>query len=270
MRIRACLTLALAVLATACDREPPTKEEIEDARARVDLAVRAAHQARMALELLGILPVYTCGEPRRTFVGKAAEGAHTKVACVTATVESQGDTSDAVVLSFPESQCSVNGHTVVGQSAFLYNGGEERMDLFADLNGLRVDGEPLQAKVGYGTCGDEKRFWTETFGELPGRSGNSYRVDGRVGLREGAPLFGSTTLVFDGPGEVSGPLGTDRVTFTGLQYEVGEYLPKEGEALVETAKGHRVKVNFSSVLWRLGKVEVEIDEKAPVTVPIVR
>ena len=62
----------------------------------------------------------------------------------------------------------------------------------------------------------------------------------------------------------------DRVTFTGLQYEVGEYLPKEGEALVETAKGHRVKVNFSSILWRLGKVEVEIYEKAAVTVPIIR
>jgi hypothetical protein len=270
MRIRACLTLAFTILATGCDREPPTTEEIEDARVRADLAVHAAHQARTALELLGVLPVYTCGESRRTFVGRAAEGAHAKVACVTANVEAQSDTSDAVVLSFPESQCKVNGHTVVGQSAFLYSGGEERMDVFADLKELKVDGQPLQAKVGYGTCGDEKRFWTESAGELPGRAGNSYRVDGRVGLREGVPVFGSTTLVFDGPGEVSGPLGTDRVTFTGLQYEVGEYLPKEGEALVETAKGHRVKVNFSSILWRLGKVEVEIDEKAPVTVPIIR
>jgi hypothetical protein len=39
---------------------------------------------------------------------------------------------------------------------------------------------------------------------------------------------------------------------------------------VETAKGRRVKVTFSPVLWRVGKVEVEIDDKAPVTVPIVR
>lgn len=269
MRIPAAC-LALLVLATGCDREPPTAEEIEDARTRVDLAVRAAHQARMALELLGILPVYTCGEERRTFVGKAAEGAQAKVSCVVATTESQGDTADAVVLTFPENNCTVRGHTVVGQSAFLYNGGKDRMDLTADLSGLKVDGEPLQAKVGYGTCSDEKRFWAETSGQLPGRSGNNYRVDGRVGLRDGLPIIGGTTLVLDGPGEVSGPLGTDRVTFTGLEYEVGEYLPREGEALVETAKGRRVKVNFSPVLWRIGKVEVEIDDKAPVTVPIVR
>lgn len=267
MRIRACL--ALVILATACGREPPTQEELEDAKSRVDLVVHAAHQARLALELLGILPVYTCGPERRTFVGQVAEGARAKVACVTATAEARGASTDAVVLSFPET-CSVNGHTVSGQSAFLYTGGKERMDLFADLHGLTVDGHGLQATVGYGTCGDEKRFWTEAAGALPGRAGSTYRVDGRVGLREGAPLFGSTSLVFDGPGEVSGPLGTDRVTFTGLEYEVGEFLPKKGQALIETARGHRVKVDFSEVLWRVGKVEVEIDDKAPVTVPIVR
>ncbi len=268
MRIRVCL--ALVVLATACGREPPTQEEIDDAKTRVDLAIHAAHQARIALELLGILPVYTCGEPRQTFVGRAAEGAHAKVACLTATAEPQGETADAVVFSFPEGGCSVYGHTVSGQSAFVYSGGKERMDLSANLNGLTVDGHTLQARVGYGTCGDEERFWTEAAGALPGRPGNTYRVDGRVGLRGGVPIFGGTSLVFDGPGQVSGPLGTDRVTFTALEYEVGEFLPKKGQALIETARGHRVRVDFSEVLWRVGKVEVEIDDKAPVTVPIVR
>jgi hypothetical protein len=269
MRIPAAC-LALLVLATGCDREPPTKEEIEDARARVDLAVRAADQARMALELLGILPVYTCGEERRTFVGRAAEGAHTKVACVIATTEALGDTSDAVRLTFPENSCTVRGHNVSGYAAFVYNGGKDRMDLMADLREVKVDGTSLDAKVGYGTCSDEKRFYAEALGALPARPGNTYYVNARVGLRGGLPIIGNDTLVFDGPGEVSGPLGTDRVTFTRLKYEVGEYLPQEGEALVETAKGRRVKVTFSPVLWRVGKVEVEIDDKAPVTVPIVR
>lgn len=269
MRIPTCL--ALVLLSTACGREPPTKEEIEDARARVELAVHAAHQARTALELLGLLPVYTCGEPRRTFVGKVTDGVQVQVACVTATAEARGDSSDAVVLSFPEANCSVNGHTVSGQSAFIYQGGEERMDVFADLRGLKVDGESLEAKVGYGTCGDEKRFWTEAAGALPGRAGSSYSVNGRVGLREdGLPLIGGTTLVFDGPAEVTGPLGTDHITLSELQYEVGEFLPKKGEALITTADGRRMKVTFSEVLWRVGKVEVEIDDKEPVTVPIVR
>ena len=270
MRIRVCLALLPLVLATACGREPPTPEQLEDAKARVDLAVLAAHQARMALELLGLLPVYTCGEPRRTFVGKAADGVHAKVACVTATTKALGDTEDAVVLSFPDNACTVRGHVVSGHADFLYNGGEERMDVFADLRDMKVDGQPLQAKVGYGTCGDERRFWTEAAGELPGRTGSSYSVNGRVGLRDGLPIIGGTTLVLDGPGEVSGPLGTDSVTFSELQYEVGEYLPKEGEALIVTARGHRVRVRFSSVLWRLGKAEVEIDDRAPVTVPVIR
>ncbi len=89
-------------------------------------------------------------------------------------------------------------------------------------------------------------------------------------MRDGGPLIGGTTLILNGPGEVSGALGTDRVTFSELQYEVGEYLPKKGEALIETARGHRVRVDFSEVLWRLGKVEVEIDDRAPVTLPIIR
>ncbi|WP_239469992.1 hypothetical protein [Archangium violaceum] len=268
MRIQACL--ALVILSTACGKEPPTKEEIEDARARVDLAVLAANQVRVALEVLGILPVYTCGESRRTFVGRAAEGARSKVACVTATAESLDDASDAVVLSFPDTGCSVGGRSVSGQSSFIYNGGEERMDLFADLRQLKVEGQPLQAKVGYGTCSDEKRFWAESAGDLPGRANSSYSVNANVGVRDGVPIIGGTTLVLNGPGEVTGTLGTDRVTFSELQYEVGEYLPKKGEALIETAKGHQVRVNFSEVLWRLGKVEVEIDDRAPITVPVIR
>ena len=72
-------------------------------------------------------------------------------------------------------------------------------------------------------------------GALPGRPGNTDRVDGRVGLREGAPLFGSTSLVFDGPGQVSGPLGTDRVTFTGLEYEVLAVQHRRGLGLDHTA-----------------------------------
>jgi hypothetical protein len=267
MRLPACL--ALATLAAACGREPPTPEQIEEARGRVELAMLAADQARVALELLGVLPVYTCGEPRRSFVGRVAEGLEAQVGCVTATTEARDSTTDAVVLSFAQG-CAVRGHTVGGQGAFLFNGGEDRMALSADLHTLQVDGQPLQALVGYGTCGDESRYWAEALGDLPGRAGHTFRVDGQVGMREGLPILGGTSLVLNGPGEVYGPAGTDRVTLTELHYELGEYLPKEGQALVETARDHRVKATFHEWLWRLGKVELEIDEHAPVTVPILR
>jgi hypothetical protein len=158
MLSRTTILAVLTVLATACGGSPPTQVEIDEARDRVDVALGAATQARAALELLGILPVYTCGESRRSFVGNAAATLEAQVGCVTAETEALDATTDAVVLSFPQEGCELREHTVSGQTAFKYSGGEDRMDLKADLRGLRVDGDPLQVEVGYGTCGDESRY----------------------------------------------------------------------------------------------------------------
>lgn len=264
-----CLAL-LTALATACGGNPPSQEEIDEARDRAGVALAAASQARAALELLGLLPVYTCGEPRRSFVGKAAESAQAQAGCVTATTEQVDAATDAVVLSFPEQGCEVRKHTVSGKTAFKYSGGEDRMELKADLRPLRVDGHSLHAEVGYGTCGDEARYFALAAGPLPKNPAYTYSVDGRVGKRDGLPVIGGTSLVFHGPGELNGPEGTDRLTFTELEYELGEYAPKEGEVLLERADGRTVKVTFKSTLWRLGKMELIIDGGEPVKVPIVR
>ncbi len=229
----------------------------------------AASQARGALELLGILPVYECGEPRRSFVSRVAESVEVQVGCITAGTEALDATTDAVVLAFGQG-CEVREHTVSGQTAFKYSGGEDRMEVKADLRQLRVDGRALQAEVGYGTCGDESRFFALAQGALPGRPEYSYKVDGQLGKRRGAPIIGGTSLVFNGPGELTGPEGTDKLTFSGLLYELGDYAPKEGSALLEEADGGQVKVTFSSTLWRLGEMELVIDDKDPVTVPIIQ
>ncbi|QSQ19626.1 hypothetical protein JY651_30480 [Pyxidicoccus parkwayensis] len=268
MRRIACLSLA--VLATACGSEAPSKEEVEAARVKVEHAVAAAHQVRGALEVLGVLPVYTCGEPRRSFVGHAAEGVKARYACATATVEARDAVTDAVVLTFDEGGCEVHGLRFTGQVAFLYRGGEDLMEVGADLRGLAVDGHNLQAEVGYGTCGDETRLFADVAGGVPGREDHTFHIDGRVGLRGGVPVIGGSELVLDGPGSLKGPDGTDTLTLTSLLYGVGEYLPKEGTALLETADGHRLEARFEEVLWRVGKVEVTVDDKDPVTVPIVR
>ncbi|HLL52238.1 MAG TPA: hypothetical protein VK447_01745, partial [Myxococcaceae bacterium] len=63
---------------------------------------------------------------------------------------------------------------------------------------------------------------------------------------------------------------TDSVTITGLEYELGEYFPKQGEMLITTAGGKTLRATFRTSLWRLGQVEVRVDAKDPVTVPIVR
>jgi hypothetical protein len=268
--MRRLAPLCLAVLATACGVEAPSQEEVDAARATVERAVAASHQARGALEALGLLPVYTCGEPRRSFVGRAAEGVQARYACATATVEPRDAQADTVVVTFAEGGCDIHGLRFTGQVAFLYTGGEDLMEVHADLRGLAVDGHAVQAQVGYGTCGDETRLFADVAGSVPGRETHTFRVNARVGMRSGLPVIGGSELVLDGPGELTGPEGTDRLTLTSLLYDVGAYLPKEGTAVLETADGHRVEAHFQEVLWRVGKVELTIDGKEPVTVPIVR
>ncbi|MFP2932255.1 hypothetical protein ACLESO_45290 [Pyxidicoccus sp. 3LG] len=268
--MRRIALVSLTVLAAACGAEAPTQEEVDAAKAKVERAVAAAHQARGALEALGILPVYTCGEPRRSFVGAAAEGVAAKYACATATVEAHDSVTDAVVLTFDEGGCVIHGLRFTGQTAFLYRGGEDLMEVHADLRGLAVDGHTLQAQVGYGTCGDETRLFADVEGGVPGREDHTFHIDGRVGLRSGVPVLGGSELVLDGPGELKGPDGTDRLTLTSLLYDVGQYLPKQGTAVLETADGHRLEARFEEVLWRVGKAEVTIDGKEPVTIPILR
>lgn len=270
MSRRARLLTLLPLLATACGGWEPTQEEIDAARLRVEQAASAMSRARAAMELLGVMPVYECGEPRRTFVGRATESVHAQVACITATSEPVDASTDAVVLTFSEAGCSVRGHGVSGQVRFLYSGGESRMELSADLRGLRVDGHALQAQVGYGTCGDESSAWVRVEGALPGKPGHSLLVDAHMAKRDGLPWVGSTELRLDGVGALSGPEGTDSVTVTGLLYELGDLAPKEGEVLVESAEGSRVRATFRPGLWRLGKMELVIDDSDPVTVPIVQ
>lgn len=261
----------LLLCAAACgDSRPPTQEEIDSAKGHVSLAVLAAHRARSALELLGILPVYTCGEPRRSFVGRVTEDKRRELTCATLTTEAQGDAADAVRFAFENEGCEVRGHTVRGPALFLYNGGEDRMDVAANLTQLEVDGDPLEAEAGYGSCSDEQRYWADARGSLPRHPERSFHVDASVAKRDGIPLIGSTSLVLDGPAEVTGADGTDRITLTALHYEVGEYFPKEGSLLVETASGRRIKATFRPALWKLGTVEVEIDDRDPTTIPIVR
>ncbi|WP_233610072.1 MULTISPECIES: hypothetical protein [Corallococcus] len=270
MRRIACLAAFAALSTTACGDNLPTKEEIDDATARVERLAASTHQVRGAFEMLGLMPVYTCGEPRRTFLNHAVEGLSASVTCATARVQAVDDVTDSVVVSFPSGGCDVHGLRFTGRAVLEYRGGEDLMEMKADLRELAVDGQSLQAKVGYGTCADETRLFAEVEGRVPNREDHTFHINSTVGKRDGLPIIGGTSLVFDGPGELTGPSGTDRITVTSLEYEVGNYLPKEGTAVVETANGHRLSLAFHPVLWRVGRVEVTVDDKEPVTVPVVR
>lgn len=267
MHLNSTLPLLVVVLTVGCGGVPPDDVQVEDAKAHLKASLAAADRARTALELLGVLPTYTCGEPRRTFAGRVVNDLRAEVACVTVTTEEDGPTADVVRLTFADG-CMVQGHALSGPAVFRYSGGEARLSLEADLRDLSVDGARLGAKAGYGTCGDEKRVWGTASGAL--QADGTWSTDTMVGLREGAPLIGGTTLVLNGTTKVTRGAGTDSVTMTGLEYEPGAYSPKAGTLTVTTADGHTVRVTFTEVLWKLGQAEVQVDDRAPVTVPVVR
>lgn len=268
MHLNSTLPLLLVVLSlVACGGVPPSDMQVEEAKAHVKASLAAADRARTALELLGVLPTYTCGEPRRVFVGRVVNDLRAQVACVTVTTEEDGPTADLVRLTFADG-CMVQGHALSGPAVFRYSGGEERLALEADVRELSVDGARLGARAGYGTCGDEKRVWGTASGAL--QPDGTWSTDTTVGLRAGAPLIGGTTIVLNGTTSVRRPAGTDSVTMTGLEYEPGAYSPKAGTLTVTTADGHTVRVTFTEVLWMLGQAEVQLDDQAPVTVPVVR
>ena len=166
----------LFVLVACGSPPPPTQAEVDDAVARVEAGMESVDQIRTALELLGILPTYTCGEPRRSFVGKAVEGARREYGCVTFNTEAVGDAQDSVVANYGAGTCTVRDYPVTGSSVFRYSGGEDRFDLEADFRQTKVDGVAIQAKAGYGECSDEKRYWALGEGKLPKRPQISFKV----------------------------------------------------------------------------------------------
>ncbi|WP_338869124.1 hypothetical protein [Myxococcus stipitatus] len=270
--MRPVLGLSLVLLVAACgESDVPPEELVESAKARVERAVVAGHLARGALEMLGVMPVYTCGEPRRSFLDVASLDVSTKVSCVTTRVVPVDAVTDSVVLTFAEGGCDIHGLKFTGRAVIQYRGGKDRMEVEASLRELLVDGQSLNTAVGYGACGDQTSAWAQVYTAVPGQPGHAIQLDVRVTQRPGLPFLGGSTLILDGQGALVVPDGrVDQLTFTTLQYEVGEFLPKEGTLTLETVDGHFVEASFQPGLWRLGKVELTVDDHKPVTVPIVR
>ena len=265
--MRALLAVGVVMALAACGRQP-TKEELDEARGQVKSFLSSAEQARQAAELLGLFPVYECGEARGSFVASVTDGLRARTSCATVTVESKED-ADLVHVSLAETGCELKGVTAKGKATFRYSGGQNRFELEADFRELEIEGVKLPVRAGYGTCSDEKRYWVLAEGSLPQELDRQYKLDLKLSSRGGLPIIGGTTIVLDGAGEVK-KTAADRVTLQGITYDVGQYLPKEGTLIVETSGGRRVQAEFSTTLWRLGEVEVTVDDSAPTTLPIIR
>lgn len=272
--MRRILGLALVLLVTACgEGDVPPDELVNSAKERVENVTFAGNLARGALETLGVMPVYTCGEPRRSFLSTASANVRTRLSCVTAHVEQVDAVTDAVVLTFAESGCEIHGLKFTGRAVFKYRGGEDRMEVEANVSGVSMDGLSLSGldKVGYGTCGDQTSAWVEGTTWALGNQYDKVALSVRVTHRPGLPLLGGSTLILDASGALVGYDGReDTLTITAFEYELGEFLPKEGTLALETSDGHHVEARFRPALWRVGKVELTVDDHKTVTVPILR
>jgi hypothetical protein len=250
--------LFLILLTTACGGGTvPTQGEIDDAKARVDLAAAASDDARSILELLGLLPTYECGEPRSLFLEDVDASIEASYGCATVLIDSTDLTQDTLTATFSEGGCSAAGHTVGGTLFVSLSGGEEAFSLELDAHGLVVDGRTIGALAGYGTCGDETRYWVDA-------SGEGYSLDLEVAKRAGIPIIGGTTLLVSGSGTIRG----DTVTLTAVEYEIGETLPHAGTITIHTADGHSIEATFSDSSPLYLEVVVRIDAHDAVTIPL--
>ena len=64
------------------------------------------------------------------------------------------------------------------------------------------------------------------------------------------------------------PAGKTDVAAEGLEYELGAMQPKAGRLTVNRSDGTHFSVRFTEVLWKLGKAEITVGDRAPVEVPI--
>lgn len=247
--------------------DPPSQSQISDARDVVDAASAVADQGREVLELLGLWPVYECGEPRGTFVGQVADGFALDHPCASVSTTS-GSAVDSVLLSFPPAGCDVDGLMLSGDATLLYSGGTDRLDLEVDLHALALDGAVLPWTVGYGACGDEERIWAVGEGTVPGDPSYTFAVDLTVAMQAGFPVFGSDTLVLDGDVQLDGPRGVYTGTFTALEIDVGDYLPRAGSLRLTHDSGTTVRAVFSRNLL-YGQVTLYINDHDPVTIPLL-
>ena len=253
-------SMVLAVLVGACGKGPAEDVELTQATADTQQALEGAATARKALEVLGVLPSYSCG-PLSGSIGRAIPPISVPFSCAKLATRDGG-----LDFSFAADGCDVGGHRVSGALGFDVGAGEDRVEVSVDFRRLAIDGKVLPVRIGVGVCGDEKRIWGTVDGVKVADS--VFRLDARLGYRKGLPLIGHTELTLDGTGSLEQPKGSTAVVAEGLVYEVGAMLPHAGRLTFNRTDGTHVSVRFTEVLWKLGKAEIQVGDRAPVEVPI--
>jgi hypothetical protein len=247
------------------DPDLPSESQISDAKARLGASLAGAAEIRQVLERVGLLPSYTCGEPRGMFSSKLLGSMQTRYSCATITLDAGDPTRDVVTVAFPTGGCELAGAQFVGSMIARVSGGDDTFSLELDPRSLAIDGNHVAATGGYRSCGDATEYWATATGTAHGKA---YDIDVTIEKRAGVPIIGSTMLAVDGTLTLTDASGTDTVTLDGVEYEVGDLFPRAGTISVETATGHQISATFSSGSILNGNVRLVIDDHDAVTIPI--
>ena len=284
---RSYLFGSLALLASACipgiplppldlngiggeptETNPPTTTELSEARSLVLLAMDASQSAHAALALLGLLPVYECGESRASFVGALVPQLQAQLACAQVSTSAQAG-ADSITLSFPPEGCDIGAHTLSGALVFTYSGGADRLDLVLDAQGVTIDVEAVQVTGGYSACGDQESYFVSARGSLPGQANATYDLDASVTIQPGFPVFGSPTLIFDGTGALTTTAGTHQLSLDHVEYKPGDIAPQRGVIAFTTASGHNIVATFATTSPFTQSVNIVINDRDLVTIPLL-
>jgi hypothetical protein len=244
----------------AADAAPdvPSKSETDDARARVGYGSEGLAGLRIILELLGLAPDYSCGEPRAVFAGKIPDSLASRFAGSAIALDASDPALDKFTIVLPAQGMPVKGQTLTGTLLLTTSGGEDRLTLELDATQARLNGVPIRSRAGYGKCGDSSEYWGHSESALSGNQG-SYLMDTRVTKKEGMPFFGGPIFRIDAKGSYTRGGKTDALTLTSIEYEGGKTLPNSGVMLIETSNGHRIKATFSDNTPVLRQVTVKVD-----------
>lgn len=272
----ATAALGLALCLSACEKSDvtdpigdiPSKAEVEDAKTRVGLTTTVVGQGKAILEMLGIIPSYECGEARPAFASKLPASFRSAFAGANVEVNSASPTEDLISVAFPAAGSSFHGQTLTGNLLVKTSGGTDRFTLSLDARNVKVNNVPVQGEGGYGKCGDSTAYWAKSDGPVPGAATYAYLLNADVGKKAGIPIIGSTTLLINATATVSRSGKADQVVLTGIDYEVGKLVPRKGTVVINTSDNHRISATFSDDTPLVGQVEVKVDSKNAVKVPL--
>lgn len=264
-RFALAATLALA----ACDM--PSGETSAAVAAGADAVVhsiQAARPVRVAFEVLGALPEFRPGTARADYVAEAQGTLQGWFACALSSTQSS-TADDTLILDFPGSGCALGEHTLRGRMRFVVAGGGDCLDLQADMTETILDGEPIGAAVGHGTCEDAQGWSARAQGTL--KNGYGYFLDGRVQFFEGEnPYSDEATLAVDGVIRLDTSEGPYLIHASRFAYTLGDLSPHHGSVLM-IAPGHMLSASFerkTDFPFDRTEAEISVDGHDPVTVPL--